>query len=71
MPTDKELLHAYAHGIVSAARANWMTLANMQAYFWSASSFSANTNYAWLVYLGYGGPGYLHKTSVYAVVCVR
>ena len=44
LPTHEELMNAYAHEIKIAARANWMTLANMQAYFWSTSSFSNSPN---------------------------
>ena len=71
LPTQEELKNAYAHGIISAARANWMTLANMQADFWSASSYSNWPNIAWLVYLGYGDTDYMAKGYPNAVVCVR
>jgi len=72
LPTDGELLIAYAHGIVSAARANWMTLANMQAYFWSASSYSSDASSALLVNLG-GGITFIFTKSYssFSVVCVR
>ena len=71
MPTDKELLNAYAHGIVSAARANWMTLANMDAYFWSASYYSQNSPNAWFVNLGLGNTAIYDKNVFNSVVCVR
>ena len=72
MPTQKELLNAYEHGITSAASANWMTLANMQLYFWSASSDSlfldkVRTTIAFTN----GGMGSVVKTTPYNVVCVR
>jgi len=72
LPTHEELMNAYAHEIKIAARANWMTLANMQAYFWSASSSSSNTNFARVVDLwsGYTYNAY-KKEPNYAVVCVR
>ena len=71
LPTQKELLDAYAHGIKIAARANWMTLANMQAGFWSASSYSDGSNNAWVVNLGNGNTYNDFKHYTYAVVCVR
>ena len=75
LPTQEELTNAYAHGIISAARANWMTLADMQAYFWSTSSFSnsPNTYSAWFVNLGDGSLSLITLTGVlrYSVVCVQ
>ena len=73
LPTQKELMDAYNHGITSAARtdANWMTLANMQSItFWSSSSVAANTNNAWYVNLAYGYAFYSQKIYDNAVVCV-
>jgi hypothetical protein len=73
LPTQKELMEAYIHGIRSAARTNWMTETNMlDGYFWSGSSVSSGINAAWAVDLadGYtfnGGSKYL----TYRVVCVR
>ena len=71
LPTQTELMNANAHGIKIAARANWMTLANMQADFWSASSYSNWPNIAWLVYLWGGNTDYMAKGYPNAVVCVR
>ena len=71
LPTKEELKNASDHGIITAARANWMTPANMQAYFWSASSYSDNTNNAWIVYLRYGNTAGNSTNDSSAVVCVR
>jgi len=71
LPTQTELMNAYAHGIKIAARANWMTLANIQRNFWSASSYSDDTNYAWLLYFENGYTHYSNKYSPFGVVCVR
>ena len=71
LPTQTELMNANAHGIKIAARANWMTIANMQADFWSASSYSNWPNIAWLVYLWGGNTDYMAKGYPNAVVCVR
>ena len=71
LPTQKELMESYAHGVRSAASAYWMTEANMASPFWSGSSVSANTNLAWYVYLAGGDAAYDGKTNTYQVVCVR
>lgn len=49
LPTQKELMEAYTHGVRSAATTNWMTEANMNNVFWSGSSVSNSTNAAWNV----------------------
>jgi len=71
LPTQTELMTAVDHGIFSAARANWMTLANMQDYFWSASSLSDNTSYAWRVFFKYGYTTTSNKNLISDVVCVQ
>ena len=77
LPTQKELLDAYNHGITGAARtdAYWMTLGNMQSLFWSSSSSSRWPTGAWVVVLVDGtawqtamGTG---KFGNNAVVCVQ
>ena len=71
LPTHKELMSQYEHGIVSLVSANFMTLANMQNYFWSSSTDSGSPTFAWDVSLAFGytqGPG---KTSPNYVSCVR
>jgi hypothetical protein len=72
LPTQKELMSLYEHGIVSLAGASFMTLANMQNnYFWSSSTYSPNTTIAWLVILAFGSTNKPNKTTSYYVVCVR
>ena len=72
LPTQKELMEAYTHGVRSAATTNWMTEANMSAnYFRSGSSVSYDTNNAWLVSLAEGTTDRDSKTYPYQVVCVR
>ena len=70
LPTQKELMSLYEHGIVSLVSANFMTLATMQNYFWSSSTNASNTSYAWDVNLAYGIT-YTTKTNIIAVLCVR
>ena len=72
IPTQKELMESYAHGVRSAASANWITEAQIAAnYFLSGSSFSSNADNAWLVFLAYGSTNFNLKTNPYQVVCVR
>ena len=71
LPTQKELMEAYAHGVRSAASDNWMTEAHINGYFWSGSSVSNNTGNAWGVYLAKGNAYGNLKTNPYQVVCVR
>jgi len=72
LPTQKELMSQYEHGIVSVVSANFMSLANMQAhYFWSSSTNSTSTTYAWNVLLAYGVTDYGTKTNTNYVSCVK
>jgi hypothetical protein len=71
LPTQKELLEAYTHGIRSAARTNWMTEADMYSNFWSGSSVSYSTGNAWDGYLANGNTGNYYKSHTNRVVCVR
>ena len=72
LPTQKELMSWYEHGIDSVASANFMTLFNMQFDFWSFSTFSASTVNAWTMDIanGYTNPGFA-KTSSLQVACVK
>ena len=73
LPTQKELMEAYTHGIRSAARPNWMTEGDMHnSHFWSGSSVSLPPNGAWYVHLNGGYTYGSHfKDDSYQVVCVR
>jgi hypothetical protein len=71
LPTQKELMEAYTHGIRSAARTNWMTEANMNNWFWSGSSVSNDSDNAWNVGLANGNSDYYAKAYTLQVVCVR
>jgi hypothetical protein len=74
LPTQKELMEAYTHGIRSAARTNWMTEGDMGNYFWSGSSVSSSSNNAWVVNLANGRTFTTYdngKSFTIQVVCVR
>jgi hypothetical protein len=43
----------------------------MASYFWSGSTVSNLTNYAWYVYLAYGYTNYDFKGTTTSVICVR
>jgi hypothetical protein len=72
LPTQKELMAAYEHGIYTAPNANWLTKAQMDAnYFWSSSTVSYNTTNARIVGLSNGFTYHYGKTDMYQVLCVR
>jgi hypothetical protein len=76
LPTQKELMDAYNHGIRSAASPNWIPISffdeiDYNNIFWSASTHSSNTSNAWQVTLGNGSVGMLSKVSPALVTCVR
>jgi hypothetical protein len=71
LPTQKELMDAYNHGIRSAAHANWISEASMASHFWSGSTVSHTTLGAWVVDLAVGFTGDVGKVNGLGVVCVR
>ena len=72
LPTQKELMDAYNHGIRSAASDNWITEDSMDDnYFWSGSSVSYTTYSAWNVNLARGHTNDTYKLNTKQVVCVR
>ncbi len=73
LPTQKELMEAYNHGIRSAASDNWVAEGAMTSnYFWSATSSSANRSLAWYLSFAYGMTNGSNKASSnYYVACVR
>ncbi|MBC7658580.1 MAG: DUF1566 domain-containing protein [Chitinophagaceae bacterium] len=83
LPTQKELMDAYAHGIrdvgfngagvsTGSTNLNANFIADVDTYYWSASTTSYNTSYAWLVHLSYGATtNFSTKSPAYLVLCVR
>ena len=75
LPTQKELMQLYNAGIRGLNQTATMTtnFGNVTQYFWSASSVSYSTTYAWSVYLLNGVTTFdaSTKTTAYLVVCVR
>jgi hypothetical protein len=71
LPTQKELMSLYEHGLVSVQGSNFITLAQMRNPYWSSSNYANYTPNAWYVYLSTGAAGYNAKTTSYYVVCVR
>ena len=69
LPTQKELMSGYEHGILSVPATNFLTATNN---FWSSSTNSLNANFAWDVYVANGQTTTNGlKNSSYTVVCVR
>ena len=81
LPTQKELMDAYGHGIRSAVSASWITQSGLNNWFWSGSSNSSSSSNAWGVNLsnGYtlntsitcGVNAYVNKSSTNWHVCVH
>jgi hypothetical protein len=72
LPTQKELMAIYNHGIVSTVvHTNWLSLGDLQSYYWSSSSNAGNTYYAWYVNLAFGHTFNGLRFYAYRVICVR
>jgi hypothetical protein len=77
LPTQRELMSLYEHGIVSIASTNFISLANMQTGYWSASSDATTSNNpavassAWQMVLASGATTQLDKSQSASVICVK
>jgi hypothetical protein len=72
LPTQKELMSLYEHGIASIVGSSFITLTNMQTdNFWSSSTYSYSTSVAWYVLLAGGETNASTKGANNYVVCVR
>jgi hypothetical protein len=71
LPTQKELLDAYNHGIRSAESSDWIDDTQMSLLFWSASTDSSGADSAWAMKLAKGFSNPLGKIIPLNVVCVR
>jgi hypothetical protein len=74
LPTQKELLEAYNHGVRSASIAYgfWISPAAMNSGFWSSTSDSSDLSRGWTVNLSQGSAAAVIKgASSIKVVCVR
>jgi hypothetical protein len=71
LPTQKELMSLYGHGLISKVNSNFMTLSNTQSPFWSSSSVSSTASVAYQVYLANGYTSGSSKTNSALVICVR
>jgi len=64
LPHQKQLMQAYIDG-------SWGNLEGVGRYYWSATTRSDSTTYAWGTYLSYGGTHNGAKTGSDYVRCVR
>ena len=73
LPTQKELMSIYEHGVTSLANADFITLANMNALYFMSSTTYANvsTDNLWYVSLAYGYTRANSKAFGYYIVCVK
>jgi len=69
LPTQKELMQAYTDGVWSQKAATKLNLSS--SYYWSSSTVSTNTTFAWVVRPSDGFTDANDKTLTYRVVCVR
>jgi hypothetical protein len=76
LPTEKELMAAYEHGIYTAPNANWLSKEQMagagSSFFWSSTTRSDVLTDAAAVVLNDGNLNWQTKTSILShVICVR
>ncbi len=71
LPTQKELIAASDHGIRSAASPNWISSSYVTGTYWSSTTHSPNTGFAYVVGLGSGSYNVNYKYDIVYVVCVR
>ena len=83
LPTQKELMEAYIHGIrdvgytTGTARGSGSThnnnqfILNLEQVYWSASVYTYETRNAWAVYLNFGDMMNFAKLTSQRVICVR
>lgn len=64
LPHQKQLMQAYIDG-------SWGNLEAVVRYYWSATTVSSNTPYAWYAYLSNGNTPNATKTNSAYVRCVR
>jgi hypothetical protein len=71
VPTQKESHEAYDHGMRSAALDQWISSADMQQSFWSASTVSFIINQAWYFVPAWGEYSFNSKILEFYSVCIR
>jgi len=74
LPTQKELLSLYEHGIVAKNSSEFIPLASMQAPIWSSSSTTGtggNNPSAWAVVLANGKAEPTNQTVKLSFICVK
>ena len=71
LPTQKELMSLYEHGMVSLKAADAASLANLQANFWSSSTDAQDPSRANSTTLSNGRTSTTSKVTTLYVVCVK
>ncbi len=72
LPTQKELLEAYNHGIMTTADApNWMTQISLGASYWSSTTNASDSGNAWRLIFRSGNSITSTKTGVHSTICIR
>ena len=72
LPSQKEVVEAYNHGIFSAGATNWMTSSEMNQNVWSSTTFSNSTMSAFAYNLATGiSSASAKSTGTNRVICVK
>lgn len=72
LPTQKELMALYEHGIVSKASGDFISASDMQLEnFWSATSDAVAPENAWSAVIGTGATSKTDKVTTLKVICVK
>jgi hypothetical protein len=69
-PTQKESMALYEHGIVALASDSFITLSNMQGYFWTSSQSTQSALYSRGYFLAQGPMSNDYRTTAYMVICI-
>lgn len=71
LPTQKELMEAYSHGIRSAASTNWISESSFNFTAWSGSSMAGGDTEALNIFISQGFSNFGTKTTISGVICIR
>ena len=71
LPTQKELMSAYEHGIVTASNSNWISSTAFVAPLWSSTTSNENGSNAWTLGLLTGNAAAMPKNGANQYICVH
>jgi hypothetical protein len=71
LPTQKELMAAYEHGIVTASNSNWISSSDFVAPLWSSTTSNETSSSAWVLGLLNGNDAAMPKNGQNRFLCVH